>query len=512
MSAACGRCAARPPPRSPACPDFRSGWRSRSSSTSRTDVVRTRFAPSPTGALHVGNARMAVLNWLFTRKLGGQFILRIEDTDRERNVPGAEEGICDDLSWLGLDWDEGPGCRGYPERGSHGPYRQTERAEYYREHLERLRAAGAVYPCFCSDAQLEEERQSALEEGTPLRYGGRCRALSAAETAARAAAGAPFAWRFRVPDREVLVRDLAYGEVRVPAGEIGDFIVLRSDGQPTYNFAVVVDDITMGVTHVVRGVGHLSNTPRQVLLYQALGIEPPVFAHVPTVLGPDRQKLSKRRGATSIAEYRAQGYHPDALVNYLSLLSWSSPSGEEVLGRAQLIEQVSLDRIGVADVVFDGAKLRFLSARHIERMPLPELLAAVEPFLDPDRQPIAPDLLPVAVAAVRTHLTTFADIGAALSAFFPGPDAAPPVLDAAARPVLAAAREALRSSGWEEEALQAALKQVGTETGARGRALYEPLRLALTGAAHGPPFIPLLQVQGRELVLQRLREALAREN
>ena len=475
-------------------------------------MVRTRFAPSPTGALHVGNARMAVLNWLFTRREGGQFILRIEDTDRERNVPGAEAGICQDLAWLGLDWDEGPGCGSWAERGEYGPYRQSERAWLYGEHVQRLRADHLVYPCFCTDDQLEEERQSALEEGTPLRYSGRCLALSTRESAAREAAGEPFALRFRVPAADVVVHDLARGEVRVRAGEIGDFIVLRSDGQPTYNFAVVVDDITMRVTHVIRGVGHLSNTPRQVLLYRALGVEPPLFAHVPTVLGPDRQKLSKRRGATSIAEYRAQGYHPDALVNYLSLLSWSSPSGEEVLTREQLVTQVSLDRIGVADVVFDGAKLRFLSARHIERMPLSELIAAVSPFLDGDRFPLAPELLSIALAAVRTHLTTFADVNDALNAFFPAPDSPPVHPGPAAAPVLRSALEVLRASDWEAEALAAALQQVSSATGARGRALYEPLRLALTGAAHGPPFLPLLRVQGREVVLQRLARALETED
>jgi nondiscriminating glutamyl-tRNA synthetase len=315
-----------------------------------------------------------------------------------------------------------------------------------------------------------------------------------------------------VPTAEVVVHDLAYGEVRVPAGEIGDFIVLRSDGHPTYNFAVVVDDITMAVTHVIRGVGHLSNTPRQVLLYEALGVTPPCFAHVPTVLGPDRQKLSKRRGATSIAEYRAQGYHPDALVNYLSLLSWSSPSGEEVLAREQLVEQVSLDRIGVADVVFDSAKLRFLSARHIERMTLPDLIRATAPFLDGERFGIPADLLPVALAAVRTHLVTFADVNQALSALFPPPGWVPARPDQEAAAVVRAALAEFAACEWHADALGAALKRITATTGARGRALFEPLRLALTGAPHGPPFVPLLQVQGREAVLGMLALALAEES
>jgi glutamyl/glutaminyl-tRNA synthetase len=327
--------------------------------------------------------------------------------------------------------------------------------------------------------------------------------------AARTAAGDPYALRFRVPEGEILVHDVTRGKVRVRGEEISDFIVLRSDGEATYNFAVVVDDIAMRVSHVIRGVGHLSNTPRQVLLYQALGQEPPQFAHVPTVLGPDRQKLSKRRGATSIAEYRAQGYHPDALVNYLSLLSWSSPSGEEVLTREQLIAEVTLDRIGVADVVFDATKLRFLSARHIERMPLPALLGAVLPFLDRARVPIAGDALPVAVAAVRTHLTTFADINDALAPFLPAGDGAVPRPAPEVLPVLQSAAARLADAEWHEAGLNGALKQVTAETGARGRALYEPLRTALTGSTHGPPFLALLQVQGREAVLRRLQQAVA---
>jgi len=472
-------------------------------------LVRTRFAPSPTGALHVGNVRTAVLNWLFTRHEGGQFILRIEDTDRERNVAGAEAGICADLAWLGLDWDEGPACGEHGPRGEHGPYRQTERAPLYYDYSARLRASGHVYPCFCTDEQLEEARQSALEGGTPLRYSGRCRHLSQSEVEARQAAGEAFALRFRVPATDVVVQDLARGEVRFRGEEISDFIVRRSDGQPTYNFAVVVDDITMRVTHVIRGVGHLSNTPRQVLLYEALGKTPPRFAHVPTVLGPDRQKLSKRRGATSISEYREQGYHPDALVNYLSLLSWSSPSGAEVLTREQLIEEVSLERIGVADVVFDDHKLRFLSARHIERMPLPELLEAVHPFLDQGRFPIPAETLPLAVAAVRTHLVTFADVNDALTAFFPVPGAGPATPPPESRAVLNSALAVLPAAQWTEAGLGTAVKQVAALSGARGRALYEPLRLALTGTTHGPPFTALLQVQGRQAVLERLAAALS---
>ncbi|MGH7507428.1 MAG: glutamate--tRNA ligase, partial [Longimicrobiales bacterium] len=391
-------------------------------------MVRTRFAPSPTGSLHVGNARIAALNWLYTRKHGGAFLVRIEDTDRERTVPGSDAQIGQDLQWLGLDWDEGPALDAAPRRGAYGPYRQTERLTLYTDYARRLREAGRAYDCFCTDAELRAMRDDAIARGQPARYDGRCARLTDAEADAHRAAGRAPALRFRVPDaRAVRVADAVRGEILFEADAIGDFVLLRADGVPTYNFAVVVDDVLMQITHVIRGAAHLSNSPRQILLYEALGEEPPVFAHVPMVLGPDRQKLSKRHGARAVAEYRAEGYHPDALVNYLSLLSWSSPSGEEVLDRDRLIDEISLDRIGVADVVFDPQKLLWLSAQHIARMPLDALVTAVRPHLDPSL-PVPDALLPAAISAIRTHLSTFGEVNEHLASFFPatGNDTAPP--------------------------------------------------------------------------------------
>src|SRR5690606_5050960 len=365
-------------------------------------TVRTRFAPSPSGSLHVGNARTAVLNWLFARHHGGAFILRVEDTDRERTVPGAEAAILEDLRWLGLEWDEGPGVEGPDEEGPYAPYRQSERGPIYREHADRLLEAGLAYPCFCTPEELGQKRLAAIARGEPARYDGACLRLTRAEIARYEREGRRPAIRFRTPvEGEVVIHDAVRGVVRVASAEIGDFIILRPDGVATYNFAVVVDDALMRITHVIRGVGHLSNTPRQAVLFDALGFERPIFAHTPTVLGPDRQKLSKRHGAKPLADYRREGYHPDALVNYLSLLGWSSPSGEEFLTRDRLINEISLDRIGAADVVFDPVKLRWLSSKHIERLPLSELAAAVDPFIDRERFPLAEDVVPVAVEAVR---------------------------------------------------------------------------------------------------------------
>jgi nondiscriminating glutamyl-tRNA synthetase len=454
-------------------------------------VIRTRFAPSPTGSLHVGNARIAVLNWLFSRQQRGCFILRIEDTDSDRNLPAAEAGIRDDLLWLGLDWDEGPG------QGAHGPYRQSERGPAYRRYAQRLLNEGLAYRCFCPSDPAED-----MERRVPCP----CAALSAAAAAERAAQ--PHALRFRVPpDRTIVIDDVIRGRVEFDSREIADFVLLRSDGRPTYNFAVVVDDIEMRISHVIRGVGHLSNTPRQVLLFDALGKPRPLFAHVPMVLGPDRQKLSKRHGASSLAEYRAQGYHPDGIINYLSLLSWSSTTGDDVLSRERLIREISLERIGVADAMFDPARLRWLSGKHIEMMPLDALVAAVRPCIDVDRYELDDARLHSAVAATRTHLATFADINAQLDQFLP-PDDAP---TAASGPVTDAAAAVLRAlSAWDEAALKAALSEIATVSGVRGRALYEPLRIALTGREHGPPLAAVLFVQGRERVLARLEDATAR--
>jgi glutamyl-tRNA synthetase len=466
----------------------------------RPRLVRTRFAPSPTGSLHLGNARVAVLNWLLARRHGGAFILRIEDTDPERNLPGAEAAIMRDLRWLGLDWDEGPLEDG-GQVGDHGPYRQSERAERYAAAADRLVQEGSAYPCFCREAE---------RDGSPAAHPDQaCAARTDAERAALGRAGVRPALRFRTPAQaaDIIVEDVVRGRVRFPPEATGDFVLLRSDGSPTYGFAVVVDDVDMAITHVVRGAGHLSNTPRQLLLYRALGQEPPRFAHIPTVLSPEGGKLSKRAGAEPLASLRSAGLHPDAVVNYLSLLSWSSQSGEDVLARERLVAEISLERIGAGDVMHDPARLRWLSARHIEAMQLDALVRAVRPWVAGAGVPVTEEVLPAAVAGVRTHLSAFGDIAAQLRRYFPGD--APPERLAAGEARLAGGAAAVLADlpTWEEETLAAAVRAVGAELGLRGRAIYEPLRRALTGQAHGPPLPTILLVQGRELSLRQLREA-----
>src|SRR5712691_6473228 len=317
--------------------------------------MRVRFAPSPTGQLHVGNARTALFNWLLARGSTATFILRIEDTDAERSTRGSEEAILRDLRWLGLDWDEGPDVG-----GAAGPYRQTERLHLYQSYAKELLASDRAYYCFCSMTQLEGERQAAAVEGRPARCA--CRRLSRDQAQARIATGERPAIRFRVREEgDVVFQDLVRGDVRFPIDVIGDPIIVRANGIPAYNFAVVVDDALMEVTHVVRGEDHISNTPRQILLYEALGFAPPVFAHLALVMGPDHSPLSKRHGATSVVEFRARGYLPEALANYLALIGWAPGEGEELLPLEELARRFRLEDVGRSAGVFDVEKLAWVN-------------------------------------------------------------------------------------------------------------------------------------------------------
>src|SRR5579859_2474990 len=318
-------------------------------------AVRVRFAPSPTGYLHVGGARTALFNWLFARHSGGKFILRIEDTDRERSKPEYEEGIIRDLQWLGLDWDEGPSLG-----GRFGPYRQTERASLYREQLKKLLATGSVFHCFCTYKELEAERLAAQSTGKIYRYSGKCRNLPAEEIQAKRKAGNPFSIRLKVPEGTTSFNDIVRGVVTVDHAEIDDFILVRSGGEPTYNFVASVDDALMKISHVIRGDDHLSNTPKQILICQALGLPLPLFAHIPLILGVDRTPLSKRHGANAVGEFKRQGYLPEAMVNYLALLGWSFDGKTEIFSKDELVKKFSLERVVKSAACFDYEKLQWM--------------------------------------------------------------------------------------------------------------------------------------------------------
>jgi len=467
--------------------------------------VRTRFAPSPTGKLHVGNARTALFNWLFTRHAGGTFVLRVEDTDRERSSVEHEAEMIRELRWLGLDWDEGS------EEGPYGPYRQSERqaAGVYRREFERLLERRDVYYCFCTPSELEAERQSRLTAGMPPQYSGRCRRLPKEEALRRKDAGESYACRFRVPEGRVVFRDLIRGTIEVDSSQIGDPVIFRSDGWPTYNFAVVVDDIQMSITHVIRGEDHISNTPRQILLYRALGAEPPSFAHLPLVLGADHAPLSKRHGDTSLRAYREAGYLPEALFNYLALLGWSPSAEGEVLSREELIEQFDLARVGRSAGVFDLAKLDWIAHQHLRKSDPLRLAHLAIPYLQsagdlPD--PAASehvDWVGALMALLSDSIARLAqvpesDAVSILLRFDPAAvegddEVASDLREASCRKVIRAFARLLQAVGpLDVESYRRAAQQTGQETGTKGRSLYHPIRLALTARGSGPELVRLV--------------------
>jgi glutamyl-tRNA synthetase/nondiscriminating glutamyl-tRNA synthetase len=461
--------------------------------------MRVRFAPSPTGFLHVGNARTALFNWLLARRHGGTFVLRIEDTDAQRSTRESEAAILQDLRWLGLDWDEGP------ERGGPvAPYRQSERVSLYRTHAHTLLDRQQAYYCFCSQAQLEAERKLALETGQPAVYSGRCRALTPSQARDRLAGGEPAAVRFRIPaHRDVSFHDLVRGPVTFHTDVIGDPIILRADGFPAYNFAVVIDDALMKITDVVRGEDHISNTPRQLLFYEALGFPPPRFAHLAMVLGPDHSPLSKRHGATSVSEFREKGYLPESLVNYLALLGWSPGGNDEILPLDELARRFSIEGVGLSAGVFDEEKLAWVNRHYLKAADPARLVQLAWPHLRAagfvrDDAPNASavgflsTIMPMASGSVdrldqvpdRLRLVFSYDPGAALG----WANIREEVAAAGARQVIEALADDLATAPRlvDRQTFRAAADRVKQKTGQKGRALFHPIRLALTSASEGP--------------------------
>jgi glutamyl-tRNA synthetase len=459
--------------------------------------MRVRFAPSPTGKLHVGNARTALFNWLLARGNGGTFVLRIEDTDLERSTLESETTIIADIRWLGLDWDEGPDTG-----GPYGPYRQSERAAIYAKYAQQLLDNGQAYHCFCSREQLDAERSEALAAGHVVaHYPGTCRKLSKAQAAARIAAGEKPAIRFRVPDNyEVRFTDAVRGEVRFHTDVIGDPVIVRAEGVPAYNFAVVVDDALMGITQVIRGEDHISNTPRQILMYEALGFTPPAFAHLAMVMGPDHTRLSKRHGATSVGEFRAKGYLPEALVNYLALVGWSPGNDEELLPLAEMARRFSLADVVLSAGVFDEEKLAWVNRHYLKAADPMRLARLCVPHFQAAGVAMAPDdeglkylasIVPIASASVDRLDQVPGRLALLFSA---SPDAA--LADAAIRAELSAegARAVVRALAEElaaaprldRDRFRAAANAVKARTGQKGKSLFHPIRLALTGRAEGP--------------------------
>lgn len=436
--------------------------------------VRVRFAPSPTGHLHVGGARTAIFNWLYAKRHGGTFIIRVEDTDQARSTRESEQMVLDDLRWLGLAWDEGP-----DHSGPHAPYRQSERRDQYNAAAAALVEKGVAYRCYCSEEELEAKRKQAEVDGRPPHYDLKC-------WATRRNDDAPHAIRFHVPeDGDVTIDDLIRGEVTWRKESLGDFIIVRSDGFPVYNFCVVVDDHDMDISHVIRAEEHLTNTHRQVLIYRAMEWDVPRFAHVSLILGQDRTKLSKRHGATSVSAYAEEGYLPDAMFNYLTLLGWSSPDGLDVFSRQYAIDHFSLDRVNSAPAVFDPQKFEWVNGQYIHTMSAAELATFVRPYFD-----VA--WLEEGIDVVKTSVHLLTQFAGALQFVT---QYAPPQIDRAFAEQLA---NELRTNGTpaDEASYKAMVERLKTATGLKGKALFMPLRLAVTGLEHGPELvrsIPLLR-------------------
>ena len=484
---------------------------------------RVRFAPSPTGYLHVGGARTALFNWLYARHHGGTFVLRIEDTDVERSSADMVAGILDGLRWLGLDWDEGP-----ETGGPHGPYVQSARLDRYRQAAARLVADGYAYACYCSPERLHQERDAAEGRGEAWQYDRACLALSPERAAELERTGAPRAIRFKVPTAHTALartvfEDAVHGRIEFDPRHIEDFVVLRSDEHPTYHLSAVVDDLDMGITHVIRGDDHISNTPKHVLLFEALGATPPVFAHVPLILGTDRKRLSKRHGATSVTEYRRQGYLPGAMVNFLALLGWSPGDDRELMSVADLVESFSLEGISGSSAVFNTEKLDWMNGQYIARLPIEELTAAVEPLI------IAAGLPSSVAADVQTspgiggpwlhrmldllrprakRLTDFVDLARPFVSETVEYDAEA-VDKHLSTPGLGAHVAALAATlrtldPFDETQAEAAVRGTATERGLKAGVLIHATRVAVTGRTSSPGLFEVLALLGRDRSVERL--------
>ena len=463
-----------------------------------SDSIRVRFAPSPTGHLHIGGARTALFNWLFARHNNGKFILRIEDTDTTRSTEEYIEAIIEGMDWLKLDWDE-------------GPFRQTGRFDIYRSYVDRLLAEGKAYRCYCTSEELEQRRQQALSEGKTPKYDGRCRQIT------EPVAGKPFAVRFKMPQEgKTILNDMIKGPIEFENNLLDDMIILRSDGAPTYNFVVVVDDIDMKITHIIRGDDHVNNTPKQIHIYRAFGWEPPQFGHLPMILGADKARLSKRHGATSVMAYKDMGYLPDALINYLVRLGWSY-GDQEIFSRDELIKYFSFDNVGSSAAVFNPEKLLWLNSQYIMNKPPEELAEMVLPFLEkagfvhegqkPDMQWLAK-----AVLTLRERARTLVELSQSMKYYLVDEieiyqKARDKVLKPEALKLLAELKDAL-SEVVEftvpeiEKTFSAIVERNGTKLGN----LAQPARVAITGGTASPGIFEVFEIVGKERVLRRLEK------
>lgn len=478
-------------------------------------TVRVRFAPSPTGELHVGGLRTALFNYLFARHNGGTFVLRIEDTDRARYMEHAEQRLVEMLEWAGVSPDEGP-----HKGGPCGPYRQSERLALYQAAAEQLIEQGHAYKCYCTPEELDEMRKAQVARGLPPKYDGRHRNLTEDDRRAFEAEGRVPVVRMRLPDRDerIVVDDLVRGKVVFNSAQLDDQVLIKSDGYPTYHLAVVVDDNAMGITHVLRAEEWLPSVPKHLYLYRWLGYELPQFVHLPLLLNPDRSKMSKRMGDVSVESYRDNGYLPEAMFNFLALLGWNPGNDQELFARDELIQAFSVERIGKAGAVFDRDKLDWMNQHYIGRLSVDALYEAVQPFLA--GTPYAAqdaDLMKKILATVQPALIRLTDVPAHVGVFFRD-DTAPldgPVeqllKDAAAKEVFGAFRDAAAAQEeWSRQAFMQLMKQVQQQTGHKGKALWAPMRAAITLQSEGPDLGEVVEIFGKAKTIARIQQAIAR--
>ncbi len=476
-------------------------------------LEKVRFAPSPTGHLHIGGARTALFNYLEAKSKGGTFLLRIEDTDEARSTTESEDVIIEDLRWLGINWNEG-----IEVGGDYGPYRCTERPDIYKKYIDALLEEGKAYKCYCTTDEIEAERESQRAKGEMPRYAGKCRDLSKEQIEAYEAEGRIPTVRFRVPaDKDIVIHDKVRGEVVFESNGVGDYIIAKANGTPVYNFAVSIDDHLMEITTVIRGEEHLSNTPRQVLIYEAFGWEPPKFAHVSLILGEDRSKMSKRHGSTHVDQYRKKGYLPEAIINFLALLGWSPEGEEEMFTLKQLEEIFTLDRVSKNPAVFDVKKLNWINGQYIRASDLDYITKLCIPYLleadlitDKDVE-ARYDWIKMLVSATRGNLDYLAQITDHVGVFF-GDTVV--LEDDAAREVMTPDHVKVVLESFKEKVMAAdeidlgfaksVFKDVQKDTGIKGKNLFMTVRVALTGQCHGPEMPDIIQILGKDGMTKRI--------
>lgn len=481
--------------------------------------LRVRFAPSPTGYLHIGGARTALFNWLYARHYNGSFILRIEDTDRMRSTPEAVKAILDGMKWLGLDWDEGP-----EKGGEYGPYFQTERLDLYREFVDKLLEIGAAYYCYCSAEELADRRKKQFADGKPAIYDRKCLNLSEAEKRQLEKEGKKPAIRLKMPDRKIVVHDLIKGRMEFDSKLLSDFVIEKSDGIPTYNFAVVIDDILMDISLVMRGDDHISNTPKQIVIYQALDIAIPEFAHIPMIMGPDNTRLSKRHGATSVMEYQRMGFLPEAVLNYIAHLGWSSGTNQEIFSIKELIENFTLDKISNHSAIFDMEKLNWFNNEYLKRLSDEKYVEMLIPFLKDAgyiELPLSEEKerwLRKVASLMKSRVRNFKQFLEYGDYFFiedfTVEDNAVKILEQnGVRDILEHLVKRLKEiKDWKEENIESEVREMANQLSLKGKQIIHPTRVSLSGKTIGPGLFSLMEALGKEINIKRLEKTIHKLN